>query len=251
MNRERVAILGYSEDTLWEAPFDDKTWTLEKGSEIWGLNELWRVKRYKDKGIYPDPAYDSWNKLSIRYDRWFEMHNRGKSTEEEIDWLKKCGVSIYMTKHHADIPQSIAYPLAEMVKRFETNYFTNTISYELALAISEGFKEIHLYGVNMAQWSNEGPTEIRDQRASIEYFLGWARAKGIKVVIPAASDLLKTAIHYGFDEHADTVKEKVLKLRESYRKSAKEYRAIAEYYEGVAKGVEIMDRTWYPPGDDA
>src|SRR5712692_6528401 len=154
MKRERVAILGYVEETLWQAPFEDKTWRREDGSEIWGLNDLWQLQTKAKRSSL-------WGQM--RWDRWFEMHTLGKSEPKHIDWLKHCGVSIYMTKHYDNIPPSIAYPLDEMMKRFQTRYFTNTISYELALAISEGFKEIHLYGVNMAAVDNEGPSELGAQ----------------------------------------------------------------------------------------
>ena len=229
--RNRLAILGYVKTTLEKAPFSDKSWTRANGDEIWGLNNLWK-KQVKD----------------FRFDRWWEMHARGKSTKEEIDWLKQCGCSVYMLKHHEDIPQSIAYPITEAQAFFKVNYWTNSFSYELALAIMEGFKEIHLYGIDMSAIDGHGPPEVRDQRASIEFFLGWAMALGTRVVIPPESDILHTAIMYGYDEHADSFRQKARARRIEYQKLAKTYRESARYYDGAAEELEVIERTWGDAG---
>ena len=74
-------------------------------------------------------------------------------------------------------------------------YFTNTVSWMTAIAIALGYKEIHIYGVDMAQ-----NTEYGQQRPSCEYFIGWARGMGVNVVIPDTSDLLKSPFLYGYDD---------------------------------------------------
>jgi hypothetical protein len=70
----------------------------------------------------------------------------------------------------------------------------------LAMAMDEGYKEIHLYGVDMANGS-----EYQDQRPSCEYFIGLARGAGIIVAIPSTSDLLKTPILYGYEEEKQSI----------------------------------------------
>ena len=75
------------------------------------------------------------------------------------------------------------------------NYFTNSVSYMIALAIKQGATEIGCYGVDMATGSEYGP-----QRPSCEFFLGIAAGMGISITIPATADLLKTKFLYGFQE---------------------------------------------------
>ena len=67
--------------------------------------------------------------------------------------------------HAMTIPDSIAYPLDEMLKQFR-DYFTCTCSYQMALAIAMQPDEIGVYGVNMAM-----DTEYAQQRPSCEYWM--------------------------------------------------------------------------------
>lgn len=173
--KSKVAIVGFA-DSKVQAPFDDKDF------EIWSINECWSDKAIK------------------RVDVIFELHDlawikEGKRIKEHYTWLKNNKeIAIIMQKHFLEIPMSVPYPLDDIVKKYG-NYFTNTISEMIALAMEIGFKEIHLYGVNMAT-----DTEYGAQRPSVEYFVGLARGKGITVYIPSESDLLKNFYIYGFED---------------------------------------------------
>ena len=173
--KDKVCIIGFA-DTKASAPYDDSDF------EIWGVNEMWM------------------DKLVKRVDVLFELHDykwlcEGKRAKGHIDWLRKnTDVPVFMQKHFDDIPLSFPFPKAEILERFRP-YFTNTISWEIALAIHLGFKEIRLYGVNMA---NE--IEYSSQRPSCEYFMGFAEGLGIKLYIPPESDLLKSMYLYGFED---------------------------------------------------
>jgi len=76
-------------------------------------------------------------------------------------------------------------------------YFTNSISWEIALAILEGFKTIYIFGVDMAQ-----DCEYSFERPSVEYFCGFAEGRGIKLILPEKSDLLKAMWLYPFENVA-------------------------------------------------
>lgn len=80
------------------------------------------------------------------------------------------------------------YPLRDIVEYFGTDYFSNTVDYALALAIFEGFKEIDLYGVNMANG-----TEYAYQKPGVDFWCGMAMGKGVKVrVFGEHSTIMKT-----------------------------------------------------------
>ena len=171
---KKVAILGLASHYK-DAPF------YEDDVEIWILNDM----------------YD----LVPRYDRLFELHDINfvkkyftRTTNTfHIDNLQNIDKPIYMQDKHDTIKTSEKYPLEEM-KALYGDYFTNSVSYMLALAIHEGFEEIRLYGVDMSV--NE---EYGEQRPSCEYFIGLAKGMGISVYISPKSDLLKANYLYGYE----------------------------------------------------
>ncbi len=172
---KKVAIVGFSQHKT-EAPYNDPTF------EIWGLNDL--------------------HESIPRWNRWFEMHSDAqikdycsrKQGKPYLEGLAGLGVPVYMQKPRPEVPTSVEYPLERMKAQFG-DYFTNSISFMLALAIDEGYQVIHVYGVDMAQDS-----EYSQQRPSCEYFLGIARGRGIQTYLPKTSDLLKVRWMYGYED---------------------------------------------------
>lgn len=240
--RKKVAIVGCA-DSKKEAPFKDDEF------EIWGVNNLYPLIE-----AHPD-----------RY-RWFEIHDitkegdtfkrrdspmfRGQVVNEYItqlgEWAKNINCPVYMQKTWKEVPTSMAYPLEAMLEKFG-DYFTNSISWMLALAIHEGFEEIHVYGVDMAV-----DTEYHHQRPSCEYFLGLANGMGIKTHIPDTADLLKTRFLYGFDEPKETKWDKKIKAIEVMMKTkrAKEENTlkVAEakinQYIGAEQALKETKKIW-------
>jgi len=188
--RTKLIIMGFAPSSRDDAPFDDPSF------EVWGLNDLYR--------------------LIPRGDRWFEMHDRElieahPYVRDHLKELRESNIPVYMQERFPDIPHAIRYPIEELIRYFFGDdipegttdsdlmyygYFTNTISYMLAVAIYEGkWEEIHLYGVDMCADSEYG-----NQRPSVEFFIGFARGRGIKVKISPKSDLLRTIYPYGYKE---------------------------------------------------
>ena len=193
---KKIAIVGCS-DSKDLAPWKDESW------EIWGVNNLFISMKQE---------------IDIKRMRWFEIHNitfdgknfyrrgdlifRGQSVNDYIKGLISLGCPVYMQKKWDQIPNSVEYPIKEILQSMG-GYFTNTISYEIALAIYEGATEIGIWGVDMAVG-----TEYAHQRPSCEYFLGVAKGLGINIFVPAEADLLKTRFLYGFQEQEKTAWEK-------------------------------------------
>ena len=180
--KNKVAIVGFAPSSMLDAKtrFDDDDF------EIWPLNQLY----------LPFPA------MAERADRWFQIHHAhdydaAVRDHKHGDWLKewsqKTGRPLYMQERVPDIPTSIEYPVDYICNKYG-RYFTNSISWMIVTAIEEGFKEMHIFGVDMAQ-----DDEYANQRPSCEYFIGLARGAGIKVYIPDKSDLLKTLWLYPFE----------------------------------------------------
>jgi hypothetical protein len=178
LTRPNVAIVGFTEHRKLAFQLGDDF-------EVWGINELHR---------YEDPSL---------FHRWFEVHDR-KDLEGDAEHLKLLGkfdIPVYMHEHWDDIPASVPFPkgwLEDSLGRtlpVWSKYYTSSIAWEIALAIALGAREIHIYGVDMAQDEEYGV-----QRPCCEYWIGVAHGLGIKVYVPPTSDLGKCIGQYGFGD---------------------------------------------------
>ena len=214
---KKVCLLGTS-NTLNQAPFNDKSF------EFWALNDMFVTL---PEGLAT---------------RWFEFHDRkthethkprGDSNISYLDWFRSATIPVYMQEHFEDIPASIKYPLETMVEHFGRQYFKSTLDYMMALALYEGFEEIHLYGVNMAD-----NIEYAHQRPSMEYWIGRAEGMGVKVVLPEGCDLMKGYFRYGYDEERES--DLLIKAR---TKSAELDRQSKEFMKNYYLSLGAKD-TW-------
>ena len=185
---EQVAIVGFGPGRLC-APFGQKGW------ECWGLNDI------------SYPSLDS-------FDRFFQLHNikycrRHYPTwiqNDKLVWERSQGLPLYMDRHYKSLPDSVPYPKKDVEKlTSHGKYHTSSFDWMVALAIHLEVKEIALYGVNFsgAHLFNGEPLA---GRACLEYWLGVAEGRGIKVMVSGGSDLFKTVhlagmmstLQYGF-----------------------------------------------------
>lgn len=162
----KVAVIGLSPATHDLAPWEDESW------EKWGL------------------PWDEWG--WARLDRAFEMHDmrllvsrHSRRKPGYFDRLREMP-SLYMQESYASIEGAKAYPFDEVAKTIGAYYFNSSIAYALALAIHEGAEEIGVWGVDM-----KGEDEYGYQRPNMEYLIGLARGRGIKVHVPDESPLCK------------------------------------------------------------
>lgn len=138
-SRNKVSIVGFAPSSMrdvrhvWDDP----------DMEVWGINQLYMP------GAFPA--------IVEKATRWFQIHHRS-SYDQTVDrdithheWMsKQDGFPIYMQKQWEDIPMSVPFPKEEILQHYR-KYFTNTITWMIVLAHYEGFKECHLYGIDMAQ----------------------------------------------------------------------------------------------------
>ena len=168
----KIAICGTSETTRHLAPYDDDSW------EVWTLGANY--------------------KHAPRITKHFEMHDMDTGwkrwSPEYRAWLENCPVPCYVQAENAHSPNGIVYPIKEIQAYFDTDYFTCSIAFQLALALYEGADEIGCYGIDLAQ-----SAEYSWQRPSVEYWIGIARGMGVRVDIPATSDILKTGQMYAYE----------------------------------------------------
>lgn len=176
----KVAIIGRCWSTRADAPWD-QDW------EIWSL---------------------AWDPLPVTH-RIFEVHQNFRlylGTQEDGDYhvggLRMAKVPVYMIDPQPDIPKSVRYPIEEITALVGKTsnghpYLESSIAYMVALAIHEGVDKIGIWGVDL-----HCDTEYDYQRPNMEYLIGLARGRGIKVFIPPQSALLTSEhdVPYGFWE---------------------------------------------------
>ena len=170
--KKKIAIIGKAPSSQKLAPYDDQDW------HIWTLSDIMLCRQ------------------APRYDVQFEIHDAEivKQNKPYWEWLTRVEGKPLITRDVTpELQASIPYPKDEIVSKYGS-YFTNTVSWMLALAIEMEAEEIGIFGIDMAQ--ND---EYAHQRPSCEYFIGLAVGRGIKVWVPPQSDLMHTSGLYGFD----------------------------------------------------
>lgn len=185
-----LAIVGSHPATRDNAPWDNHS------IDIWVFNEA---------------AREAWVK---RWDAVFQLHKptiyrnpNNRTDPKHWEWLQQIhGKPVYMQAHDPLVPNSIIYPLESICKEFLPNfkretdgglehlrYFTNTISYAIALGIFRGYKRIMVYGSEM-----QSNTEYSYQRDNVAFWVGVALGRGVHVEIHSAYNLFDQPL-YGFD----------------------------------------------------
>lgn len=169
----RICIVGYAQETRELAN------NLPDDIELWGMNVN--------------------HKFMKRWDRWFQLHPpvwKGRPfygrSMEHIEFLKTCKVPLYMRYPTPEFPTTIEYPLQEVYANVGRRYLTSTVANMIGLALLEGVDEIRVYGVNLASNS-----EYVEQRPCIEWLLGLAEGRGIKVDIPEDAPIFKGSEYPG------------------------------------------------------
>jgi len=131
VQRPGIAICGFAEGHLKEAPFGDPQW------EAWGINRLHTVHE------------GPWH-------RWFNLHDLEKfhgEDEDHLRFLKNFQGPVYLRPQDIgkfDIPNAVPFPWTDLVKKYG-GYFNNTISWLLAYALEQSPQHLGIFGVDMAQ----------------------------------------------------------------------------------------------------
>lgn len=167
----KAAIIGAGPGRK-NAPWTDPTWC------VWALNEIYQP----------------------RFDRHFELHPMSVQNDRELAWLAGCPTPCYVLDltewDDGAIPHPVQFPLDRIRAAGFRDYFTCTFALELALAIHDGFSEIGLWGVELFLGTARERTV---ERACVEYWIGVAEGRGVKVVADSALAAHRSRLLYGYD----------------------------------------------------
>jgi hypothetical protein len=179
--RTKLAIVGYATSTRDLAPMDDPEY------DICALNQIYRFLPRID--IHAD-IHRNWDEENV------------EGTDHE-GWIRDCGIPVLMMERNPGLPTSVRFPIDECIK-IGTDYFTSTVALLIAWGIHQGYTTIGLWGIDLVVG-----TEYVHQRQCAEFWLGVAHGRGINIVIPQASALLKHTHRYGYEKEPDS---KLMKL---------------------------------------
>lgn len=118
-----------------------------------------------------------------------------------LGWMRRHPGPIYTSIPHPDYPGTVAFPLQAVARSTGQMYWNSTAAYAVSLAIHEGAGEILCFGMD---FTYPNAHDAEKGRACVEFWLGLAAGRGIKVVAPRTSTLLdacypKSERFYGFD----------------------------------------------------
>ncbi len=154
---------------------------------IFALNDFVYQEKY---GVNPDALF-----IMDILDEKPQVVSGLTNLGDMVQRINKMRIPFVGPYKYEEIPLSEAFPLKECVKEFGAPYFSNTIAYMIAYALLGGAKEIELYGVNQA-----GSHEYAEEKGGVEYWLGIAIGRGVKVTINGKnSQLLRYKGRYGND----------------------------------------------------
>jgi hypothetical protein len=101
-----------------------------------------------------------------------------------------------MQRRFQKVPASVRYPKERVVAEYP-RYFTSHAAWMIALALSEGVTHLGFYGIHYAL-----DEEHKKQRAGCEFWMGIAVGRGVQIVNPEGSPLLREPKWlYGYESH--------------------------------------------------
>jgi len=118
-----------------------------------------------------------------------------------LPWIKRSPVPVVTSRAHPDYPPLVEFPLEDVLNNLGHDYFNSTAAYAVAFAIHIGASKISLFGID---YTLPNQHQAEKGRACVEYWLGKAQERGIKIALPKTTTLMD-ACHgrpdrlYGYD----------------------------------------------------
>lgn len=106
-----------------------------------------------------------------------------------LQWLKTTKTPVMTSRAHPDYPALFEFPFEDVSNALGEVYFNNTVAYAVAYAIYRGVEKISLFGCDYTYTSRD---KSEAGRACVEYWLGFATARGVSILVDKSSPLLDT-----------------------------------------------------------
>lgn len=210
-----VALYGFAAETrdgIWQTRAD----------QIWSIT--WAYK-------YDLPRID---RLLEIHPIWIQARSKKPEYQKPRDhweWLKKNHkIPVVMLVKHPEVPMCERYPLEQVQALLpqdrRSKVLTSSFDYLMALAVLEGYERIEVYGFEMGS-----DTEYRYQREGAAYWIAQCDARGIDLVLPVNTALLRNKL-YGYEGGSMIYRQDLERLRMDREKQKVESFAKLSYLEG-------------------
>lgn len=183
-NPNKIAVLGTGDGWQLFPQLSDHT--------VYALNDYVYTDKYQ---IMPDILF-----IMDVLDEKPQVVAGQQNLQDVIQRVNKLGIPLVAPFKYDEVPSSIAFPIRECAKEFGLPYFNNTIAYMIAYALlqwvknpNNELKQIDIYGVNQ-----KSSSEYFYEKAGVEYWLGVANGRGVKITINGdKSELLSNKDRFG------------------------------------------------------
>ena len=160
----------------------DETWSINALGDVLASDLIFHMDDVRIQQIRADAAPDS-------------------NIAGMLEWIKTHPGPIMTSRAHPDYPGLVEFPLEDVLNEFENAYFNSTAAYAVAYAIFIGATKISLFGCDFSYAKSH---DAEKGRACVEFWLGMAAERGIKLAVPKNSTLLDACYtaperFYGFD----------------------------------------------------
>ena len=167
-------------------------------SEVWGINAVAGVVLC-DRVFHMD---------DVRIQEIRAAAQPDSNIARMLQWLRVHPGPIITSREHPDYPGLVAFPLDDVVNNMGQAYFNSTAAYAVAYAIHIGVKHLSLFGCD---YTYPDAHDAEKGRGCLEFWLGIASARGIKLSVPKTSTLLdgiytQQEHFYGYDTLAVTLR---------------------------------------------
>jgi len=225
----------------------------------------------RDLAPYSDPSWEIWGcsggnvNVLPRVNIWFELHaldemnapeNKGMS-EPFYKWLREKSdagtFQVVMQEFNPLVPKAIPFPRDEMIARFGHDWFTSSVAWMMALAISRmnPGDTIGLWGIDMAA----DQEHYTAQKAGCKRFIEFAREAGINITIPKESSIATPTPLYGYNEgtpfgrRINAVKHIASTTRAQLGAQFENLRLQIAFFDGALEQLKYFERTWTDGAD--
>lgn len=180
----RVAIVGDAVTTRHLAPFDDGSW------QVWAQGAAHaHVKR-------ADVYFELHGPALVKRDKEPRAMQRvGETLGTRTFYYNDATIDAGIWDADAWTCEAIAFPFRTLLEWAPLPYFTSSIAWLVAYAIYLGAEEIGLWGVEMDERE-----EYFHQRACVNFWLGAAMARGIKITLPPGCVIMARPFLYGLED---------------------------------------------------
>lgn len=159
--------------------------------EVWGINALGDVFAC-DRVFHMDDVRIQEIRAAARPD---------SNIAAMLKWLKGYRGIVYTSRAHPDYPCLVDFPLEDVANSTGQAYLNNTAAYAVAYAVHIGVQKLSVFGCD---YTYPNAHHAEKGRGCMEFWLGIAAARGIKLAVPRQSSLMDGCVaaderYYGYD----------------------------------------------------